>query len=409
MWLLLDAAHLTVSEEDISPARLLAPRVAGGRALAVRRGQPSLAIRFHVLAEVGRAWIGEHPRARLIADLFAAVGLLPEINAGADEDDLSAIDGEWFLAFWPDLRRLAGDVSRLRVAPGGSPERQLRLAVAARAESRYADAAALFKAAAAHAQRSEEWGTAVAALQGLSTLSLRQRDHGSARRWCKRALSTATENRVGDRVGPVFHDLFALEAHDGRDGKALECARRAMDAYDAAHPQFVPFAHDVAWYLADRGLYLRALPLLRRVAPLVVEPVSRIRVLSNSALAAGGAGAEREFDSIRAELWALLIGNEQADSVPAGYLGIAEGALHLSCWRLAAAAAKCAEEEAAVRGQADVRADAAAAREAAIGEAGFPAPAAPLSEGVIAGWSQLARAIEHSLSQLGTTVREGVA
>jgi hypothetical protein len=164
--------------------------------------------------------------------------------------------------------------------------------------------------------------------------------------------------------------MFALEAHDGRDGRALDCARRAYAAYDASHAHFIPYAHDIAWYITERGWYLRALPILRTVAELVWAPSDRIRVLANLALACGGASSEREFERVRVELSALLMTHEHADAIAAGYLGIAQGALHLSRWVVAAAAAKCAEEVAASRGQLDVRADAAMARESAIGERG---------------------------------------
>ncbi|HET7234531.1 MAG TPA: hypothetical protein VFJ16_31250 [Longimicrobium sp.] len=368
LWILLEAANLSVDHAEIVPAAIIGPRIEGGRCLTLRIGLPGNACLFAVLYEVACAWIGGVKPDRFTAEVFATIGVRPHVGH-AHEDDLAALDEEWYTTMWARERACA--VSELALfegsaCPVGLPARELyELGRTARGRSDYEAARTLLGLAVRRGKVDRDWLTVSRALTASGTLLYREGNMTAARRQLSSALSCIRQHKIVTQLPFTLHDAFVFEALAGRDARALRFAESALSSYDREDPRWPLFAHDVGWYLLDRALYLPAFKVLRYVLSAVLDRGDRMRALSNFAIVASAVGDVRQYDSTCAELNTMIAAASNSDAVPRAYLGLAEGALHLSLWRRAFMLAECAFVEADARGQADVRAQAEALLRAA--------------------------------------------
>lgn len=402
VWLLLDAANLSVVREDITPAcfpvlRLGASPGSVGRDLVVRASLSEPAVVWLALREVARVWGGHALSAACAADLFATVGAFYHIQE--EPSCVRAVNPRWFDRNWNLLLCEAAAIPLAR--PKSVPASEVyQLGRDARNAANYPLAATLLRRAAKMGEAEADLMTVARSWTALATVEYHQGRFPRARRCSARALRVIERDAsLNGQLPLTLHDAFTIEVDAGQYASAVSLAERALVHYDRSSQPFLWFVHDVAWALITLGYHLRALPVLRHLHAMVHSEADRIHALGNLVVASAGAGDVVAWEESRRVLEALLLQAEAEDSVPRGYLSLAQADLVLGRWKTGESAALCAAEEAARRGQVDIELRARTLLEGARRRTS-PAAVKPLPESVAARWDELARRLESELAGL---------
>ena len=193
-----------------------------------------------------------------------------------------------------------------------------------------------------------DWETQARSLTSLGNVCLETGRDPEARGYHTRALLISRRFRLREQEAMALHDLFAIAAEDGNQGEAERFARAALDAYHPTDPRVPRLAHDVAYFWMAQGFFGRALRLLQAVRPHFRYPDEELRVVANTARAAGGLGDRALFAELHAQAEALVPALQTREGLAASLLEVSFGAVLLGEWglaqRLAGEATKAAQE-----------------------------------------------------------------
>lgn len=275
------------------------------------------------------------------------------------------------LADWAERRgavRTAAAAIQLAFHVAGDAMLAHRAGSLARRRADYPRAVQWFERAAEVAADTGNHGAAALASAGRGVVARMTGDLPEAMRWHVQALRIARAHGLRPQEAQALHNLCALsfEMHDNRRGLAF--AEMALDAYGHQHSRVAALASDLAWiWMTQEGAFGRALPIFEQLAAEMRDPIDRLYVEANLARAAAGAGDAARYDRAASAVRALLPTIPDTEGHAPALVELAHGAITLGRWRDAAAAAEEAIRIATRRGEARVRAEAAAILENARG------------------------------------------
>lgn len=206
------------------------------------------------------------------------------------------------------------------------------------------------KRAAAVAWRVGEWEVYARSLNSLGNLRTEQGRLAEAKPILARALRASRRHNLQTLRGEILHDQFAIAAHVG-DRNAEDLARQAFQLYKASgHPRLPALAHDIAYSWMGAGYFARALSVLRVLPPHFQKPDEKLRVLANTARAAGSCGQRQLYERLWVEIWALANEHEFKTALAPALTELGLGASSLGEWSHAAEALEAAVEAAGAAG-----------------------------------------------------------
>jgi tetratricopeptide (TPR) repeat protein len=125
--------------------------------------------------------------------------------------------------------------------------------------------------------------------------------------------------RVGLRslAASAYHDLLAINIHEGHFQAAWQYARDAVALYKVDHPRYPALAHDVAFLWGKLGMFSSALPIYVAVLPKMTRAAERLVVLANIARAAAASHDRVYFQRAQLEVLNAL---DQGQDVPTSAL-----------------------------------------------------------------------------------------
>lgn len=206
------------------------------------------------------------------------------------------------------------------------------------------------KRAAAVAWRVGEWEVYARSVNSLGNLRTEQGRLAEARHVLAKALRASRRHTLQTLQGEILHDLFAIAAHVG-DRNAEDLARQSFELYKVGgHPRLPALAHDIAYSWMSAGYFGRALSVLRVLPPHIQKPDERLRVLANTARAAGSCGQRQLYEQLWTDVWALANEHDFKSVLAPALTELGLGASSLGEWSHAAEALKAAVEAARVVG-----------------------------------------------------------
>ena len=199
-----------------------------------------------------------------------------------------------------------------------------------------------------------DWETQARSLTSLGNLFLEVGRHGDARHYHGRALRIAQRFRLREQEAMAFHDLFALAIQEGKRAEAERYARGALAAYRSTDHRIPRLAHDVAYFWMTQGHFALALGVFLAVRPYFTAPDHGLKLLANTAHAAGGMGDRALFMRLHLETEALIPELDTPDTLAAALLELACGAAAVREWSTALTLAARAADVARARSEANV-------------------------------------------------------
>jgi tetratricopeptide (TPR) repeat protein len=182
------------------------------------------------------------------------------------------------------------------------------------------------------ARRAGAWAPYTRAYLGLGEL-LRLRGRAEdARRHLLKSVRAARRFGVSDVRGEAWHLLFLLARDAGENAQAERLAGYAVRAYGRNHPALPRLLLDLARLWVGRAEYVRALPVLRRVAERQGDPGGVAGALALLARAAAGAGNRPVFEEAWARAWAIIRHLEDPELPPAALVDLSRAAAMLGDW-----------------------------------------------------------------------------
>jgi tetratricopeptide (TPR) repeat protein len=202
------------------------------------------------------------------------------------------------------------------------------------------------------ALRTHDAGETIRALLGYGALMKELGRHAEARRLFERAARRAARTGRRRQAAEARHDLLTLAVERGTHEEAEEHLRQALRLYPVHHPRLPALAFDWGFLLVRLGHHSEALPLLERVALLILRPQEQTLVWSVTARAAAGSGHPFRHDELAERV--LEASGLHAEHAAGALYNLGEAALSLGRWEQAGKLAAAAIEIARARNDAEV-------------------------------------------------------
>jgi tetratricopeptide (TPR) repeat protein len=167
----------------------------------------------------------------------------------------------------------------------------------ARRMAEYDRAESWYTRAVVQARDSRDWRAYTSGLLGMGNLHKQRGNYPAAKRSYLRCLHAADRRGLREALAAANHSLFSVEVEMQAGMEADVLAARALDAYDAGHPDVVRLAHDVAHHWALQGYYSGALQVGLALADVVHDLTVAPSVHALVARAAGGMGDRALYES----------------------------------------------------------------------------------------------------------------
>jgi tetratricopeptide (TPR) repeat protein len=291
-----------------------------------------------------------------IAPALATVARILEDPAGTSSEQVMLACRE--ISQWADSRgtlatALAFAQAAAFACPGNAAS-GLRVGQVARRRTEYARAETWFRRTIGLARQARDWASYAEAFSALGNLYMQRGNLPVARQLFIRAYRAAKRHSLRSLQANSLHNLFVIAARSGQHDEAEALARTAFEAYDSENPRLPVFAHDVAYFWAERGQFVPALSVARALLPHMTNPVDRLCGLGSIARAAGGAGDREAYEEVRPEIWKVVRSPDGGEVAAGALTDVARGAASLGDWTEAEEAAAAAEEFASARQQAEV-------------------------------------------------------
>jgi tetratricopeptide (TPR) repeat protein len=189
-----------------------------------------------------------------------------------------------------------------------------------------------FRRAVGLARRVGAWAAYTRAYLGLGELLWLRGRADDARRHLLKSVRAARRFGVADVRGEAWHLLFLLARDAGESTQAERLAGYAVRAYGRSHPALPRLLLDLARLWVGRAEYVRALPVLRRVAERQGDPAGVASALALLARAAAGAGNRAVFEEAWARAWAIVRHLEDPELPPSALVDLSRAAAMLGDW-----------------------------------------------------------------------------
>jgi len=287
--------------------------------------------------------------ARLLAD-----------PAGADRKRVASACQR--IAEWAETKGATATALAFTQAAALTANNDARLSYAvgrlARVRAEYARAETWFRRAILLGRQTGDWESYSLAFSGLGNLYMQRGNLPAAQRAHLRAYRASRRKGLRGVQGLALHDLFVIASQREQIREAEELAATTLKAYGPAHPRLPFFAHDVAVFWVERGVFLPALRVFEALMPHFRKPSDRAAILGNTARAAAGIGDREGFETAWQQVWTMNAAEENAERFASVFQTLAAGAMSMGRWDQAVLAAEKAVEIATARDEAQVKASA---------------------------------------------------